>query len=486
MASNIITSTINENFPVSGISNNSQGFRDNFAAIKTALNVANLEITNLQIISTSGITGPMGPTGAPGGPTGPAGANSIITGPTGNQGPQGIIGPQGVTGPTGQRGLTGATGLPSTITGPTGYKGETGPIGTTGPTGPIGIQGPPSTITGPTGRQGITGVTGPTGKGSQGPIGPQGPRGATGPTGGRGVQGVTGPRGIAGPTGRLGPSVTGPQGIQGVTGPTGPRGIQGITGPASSLQPTYDGSVTGRIQLSPAIGPIELRDGITNLTNLFKTSDSSGSTTYFSVNKYGITLTGNVSASASTIWKVPGYNSNRLFSNEIDASLNTNTLYLQSAGNYNNGGQIIFGTGYPDLIGRRAESVRITSSGNVGIANTSPSSRLTVSGVIESTTGGIKFPDGSLQKTAVYNNITGPTGPAGVIPTSPILGDLTVVGDVTLGKVLTLGVSSTAPSSPVVGMIAVADVLNWDPAGKGPMAAPYPAFFDGAVWTSLT
>ena len=36
-------------------------------------------------------------------------------------------------------------------------------------------------------------------------------------------------------------------------------------------------------------------------------------------------------------------------------------------------------------------------SGNVGIGTTSPSEKLSVSGTIESTLGGIKFPDGSYQ-----------------------------------------------------------------------------------------
>ena len=37
MASNIISTTINENFPIAGQDNDSQGFRDNFNVIKTSL-----------------------------------------------------------------------------------------------------------------------------------------------------------------------------------------------------------------------------------------------------------------------------------------------------------------------------------------------------------------------------------------------------------------------------------------------------------------
>lgn len=46
--SQINTNGINVNYPVPGVNNSSQGFRDNFAAIKTNLNTASTEITDLQ------------------------------------------------------------------------------------------------------------------------------------------------------------------------------------------------------------------------------------------------------------------------------------------------------------------------------------------------------------------------------------------------------------------------------------------------------
>lgn len=46
--SNIAYSTINEGFPVAGQDNDSQGFRNNFALIKSGLAVAHDEITTLQ------------------------------------------------------------------------------------------------------------------------------------------------------------------------------------------------------------------------------------------------------------------------------------------------------------------------------------------------------------------------------------------------------------------------------------------------------
>ena len=43
----IVYTTINENFPAAGQDNDSQGFRDNFARIKTALGTAQTEVTYL-------------------------------------------------------------------------------------------------------------------------------------------------------------------------------------------------------------------------------------------------------------------------------------------------------------------------------------------------------------------------------------------------------------------------------------------------------
>jgi hypothetical protein len=48
MTSQIITSTLDEDFPVAGVDNDSQGFRDNFSVIKNALDTAASEISELQ------------------------------------------------------------------------------------------------------------------------------------------------------------------------------------------------------------------------------------------------------------------------------------------------------------------------------------------------------------------------------------------------------------------------------------------------------
>lgn len=46
--SNIITNTIDTAFPIAGQDNSSEGFHNNYTAIKTALNTAATEITDLQ------------------------------------------------------------------------------------------------------------------------------------------------------------------------------------------------------------------------------------------------------------------------------------------------------------------------------------------------------------------------------------------------------------------------------------------------------
>ena len=66
---------------------------------------------------------------------------------------------------------------------------------------------------------------------------------------------------------------------------------------------------------------------------------------------------------------------------------------------YNHTGDFMrFDTRKPGL--SSAERMRITAEGDVGIGTTSPGERLSVNGIVESITGGFRFPDGTLQTTA--------------------------------------------------------------------------------------
>jgi hypothetical protein len=76
-------------------------------------------------------------------------------------------------------------------------------------------------------------------------------------------------------------------------------------------------------------------------------------------------------------------------------------LSLESEGTVSSGvvpGRIRLLTG--NAAGALTERVRIDSAGNVGIGTLTPGQRLSVAGVIESTAGGFRFPDGTVQTTA--------------------------------------------------------------------------------------
>ena len=53
-----------------------------------------------------------------------------------------------------------------------------------------------------------------------------------------------------------------------------------------------------------------------------------------------------------------------------------------------------------------------------------------------------------------------------------------------INGVMRLRPQTAAPTSPVEGMIAVADRVTWDPAAKG-SGASYPVYYDGSAWNAL-
>jgi hypothetical protein len=155
---------------------------------------------------------------------------------TGNiKGPQGTAGAIGATGPAGVAGA----------------QGPQGPAGATGLQGPAGAAG----ATGATGATGLTGATGPAGV-----AGPQGPSGATGATG---LTGATGPAGVAGPQGIAG--TNGNSVLNGTVNPNLATGVDGdfyintltneIFGPKSAGVWPQGISLVGPSGLAGAPGP---------------------------------------------------------------------------------------------------------------------------------------------------------------------------------------------------------------------------------------
>src|ERR1017187_1975128 len=81
----------------------------------------------------------------------------------------------------------------------------------------------------------------------------------------------------------------------------------------------------------------------------------------------------------------------------------------------------------------------INSSGNVGIGITNPTDKLTVAGIVSSTTGGFRFPDGTLQTSAAKGDTLWMWTPAGMhiaLNIPPALRNVFIDGNATIGGTL--------------------------------------------------
>ncbi len=119
----------------------------------------------------------------------------------------------------------------------------------------------------------------------------------------------------------------------------------------------------------------------------------------------------------------------------------------------------LFVLGAMDAVGANNYAMWVQSGtsrfdGNVGIGNSSPASKLTVAGTIESTSGGVKFPDGTIQTTAASgggwitsgsNLFSSNTGNVGIGSNNPAA-KLDVNGTVrTNGQITSTVATGTAP-----------------------------------------
>jgi hypothetical protein len=120
----------------------------------------------------------------------------------------------------------------------------------------------------------------------------------------------------------------------------------------------------------------------------------SGTTLASTINSSNLTSVGTLTTVAITGNATAG----NLYANSgtVGASLLTGTLTSSAQPNITSIGNLtsLNVTGAVNLA---------TSSGNVGIGNSSPGQKLTVAGTIESTTGGVKYPDGTTQTSAGIN-----------------------------------------------------------------------------------
>lgn len=348
--------------------------------------------TRVLNIPVPGEQGPMGPTGARGpmGPFGPRGAQ----GERGDPGPQGPDGKQGPAGPAGTSGKDGAAGPK----GERGLKGDKGDKGDLGPMPKFERKGLMFRFEKSPGVWGEWIVV-PTGGGGGGRDDKLTDRQkqlveiaelikSKEANGGK----------VIGSDGTNLIWTEGGGGGGAVDSVNGQTGVVVLDAADVGALPTTGGTVTGPTVVSMSSTSTALRVTQTGTGNAFVVEDSTNpDSSPFVVTSAG--FVGIRNSSPATSLDVTG---SALISGFLEVGtaveINAGTSYLNAF----SGDTFLGGTGDLYLETGSSQTVLQASATtqNVGIGVAPNTSKLAVAGVVESTTGGVKFPDGTIQTTA--------------------------------------------------------------------------------------
>ncbi len=279
------------------------------------------------------------------------------------------------------------------------FRGD-GSLLTNLPPGPKGDKGDPGQQ-GPVGPQGATGAAGPRGRtGLQGPAGPQGPPG---------VIGATGPQGPPGDSHWLLDKLNiyynaGNVGI-GTTSPNRKLTVQGKLFGGGDFGLEIDGT-TIKGALAPGVAaliediPVKINAPGQTVTSLKLQTGGN--------DRLVIDADGDIGIGTSTPNEKLQVKGVSLFDTVRLSDTGNNGVFWDLEETANNDFTLEYG----------AEMMRVTASGNVGIGELNPSTKLHVGGTPG--TDGIMFPDGTLQTTAT---LIGPAGAVGAQGTKGDKGD---------------------------------------------------------------
>lgn len=228
-----------------------------------------------------------------------------------------------------------------------------------------------------------------------------------------------------------------------VTAASGDYTVAQVTGAAPLASPTFTGSVT-IVNGSLGVGMSSVPNGQMSIAG----SNTTGVGPALWL--YNTTGASNVGAAAEIAFSTDG---------STDNTPNASIMVVQNG----------ISGGSADTVfdnwngGTNVETMRIRSNGNVGIGTTAPAQKLSVAGTIQSTSGGIMFPDGTTQTTAASGStvVTAGNVSAGTFGSNTGGGNYAFSGNVGIGATtasVKLVVSGAAnASSPTLGSAAVGE-----------------------------